>query len=175
MSIYFKDGVYVTVNDGSAKNDMYIYNFYHKNSASLYGGRVILSWKQNIGTALDIDGIPIVRIDKAYIAKGLPIEEITTHLNAIEANGVDAFLEHYKKSIEFLYDKLEEFSIKRIDEISNTKEESIAKRLISELNQIRDSLYSLIAILFSLSKYMSAGLDNEKLNSVYQSVIDLLG
>lgn len=175
MSIYFKDGVYVTVNDGSAKNDMYIYNYYHKDSASLYGGRVRLGYGGSDNATLTIDGIPIVRIYKTDIDKDLPIEEITTHLNAIEANGVDAFLEHYKKSIEFLYDKLEEFRIKTIDEISNTKEETIAERLISELNKIRDSLFSLIAILFSLSKYMSAGLDNEKLNSVYQSVIDLLG
>ena len=104
----------------------------------------------------------------------LLLSEIASHLNAIETNGVDAFFEHYKKSIEFLYGELKELNQKTESQLSIEREDSNIKILLSELTEIRDLLFSVLIILFSLNTYMSAGLENEKVISVFQSIMDSL-
>ena len=102
------------------------------------------------------------------------LSEIASHLNAIETNGVDAFLEHYKKSVEFLYTELKELNQKTESQLTIEQEDSKIKSLLVELTKIRDLLFSVLAILFSLNTYMSAGLENEKVISICQSVMDSL-
>ncbi len=57
-------------------------------------------------------------------------------------------------------------------QLSMAKEDPKIAGLLKELTQIRNLLLSVLAILFSLNNYMSAGLENEKVISVYQSIID---
>ena len=102
------------------------------------------------------------------------LSEIASHLNAIETNGVDTFLEHYKKSVEFLYTELKELNQKTESQLTIEQEDSKIKSLLVELTKIRDLLFSVLAILFSLNTYMSAGLENEKVISICQSVMDSL-
>lgn len=172
--IYFKEGIYVTYDDGASKNDICIIN-YDKTYVVLYGGRIKIDYDRYYETGnLNIDGISIVEIFEKKIRSYLSISAITSHLNAIETNGVDAFLENYKKSIEFLYAELKELNQKTESQLTLEHEDSKIKNLLAELTNIRDLLFSVLAILFSLSTFMSAGLENEKVISICQSVMDSL-
>lgn len=181
--IFFKDGVYVLCPE-NYKNEFCILATTNKLSPSLYGGRVKIRnaklYNSSGSTAqISVDGISIILLDKQYQSKDkmvitydLPLSTVISILNAIETNGVDAFLEHYKKSIEFLYAELIELERKTESNLLTEQDESIIKKLLEKLNAIRDVFVSVLIILFSLNLYMSAGLENEKVISVSQSIID---
>lgn len=171
--IYFKQGIYVAIDDGKSKNDICVYN-YHKDNVSLYGGRIRITFSSEEEANLYVDGISIIKICDKKIQSALLLSEIASHLNAIETNGADAFLEHYKKSVEILYTELKELNQKTESHLTIEQEDSKVKSLLVELTKIRDLLFSVLAILFSLNKYMSAGLENEKVISICQSVMDSL-
>lgn len=176
--ICYKDGVYIWID--SPKYDDYklsINNINGKKESlvNLYGGRVFInyysSWENPY---FSIDGISIVKFESKSIKNRLELSEIVSHLNAIETNGVDAFLVHYKNSIEFLYGELKELNLKTESHLVMQKEDSEIESILLELSKIRDLLFSILAILFSLNNYMSAGLENEKIISICQSVMDSL-
>ncbi|MEZ7888742.1 MAG: hypothetical protein QMB79_03875 [Cloacibacterium sp.] len=171
--IYFKEGIYVAIDDGKSQNDICVYN-YHKDNVSLYGGRIRITYSSEEEANLYVDGISIIKISDKKIQSALLLSEIASHLNAIETNGVDTFLEHYKKSVEFLYTELKELNQKTESQLTIEQEDSKIKSLLVELTKIRDLLFSVLAILFSLNTYMSAGLENEKVISICQSVMDSL-
>lgn len=171
--IYFKEGIYVAIDDGKSQNDICVYN-YHKNNVSLYGGRIRITYSSEEEANLYVDGISIIKISDKKIQSALLLSEIASHLNAIETNGIDAFLVHYKKSVEFLYTELKELNQKTESQLTIEQEDSKIKSLLVELTKIRDLLFSVLAILFSLNTYMSAGLENEKVISICQSVMDSL-
>lgn len=171
--IYFKEGIYVAIDDGKSQNDICVYN-YHKDNVSLYGGRIRITYSNEEEAKLYVDGISIIKISDKKNQSALLLSEIASHLNAIETNGVDAFLEHYKKSVEFLYTELKELNQKTESQLTIEQEDSKIKSLLVELTKIRDLLFSVLAILFSLNTYMSAGLENEKVISICQSVMDSL-
>lgn len=176
--ICYKEGVYIrtdlpkhedyvlTINNIGEKKESRVY---------LYGGRVFInyyrSWER---PTFFIDGIAIIKIVDKEITSDLSLSEITSHLNAIETNGVDAFLEHYKNSVEFLYSELKELNQKTEFQLTIENDDSKIKNLLSDLTQIRDMLFSILVILFSLNTHMSAGLENEKVVSVCQSIMDSL-
>jgi hypothetical protein len=170
--IYFKDGIYV-LTDNDTENDICVYH-YNKYFVSLYGGRIEIKRNYSETAYLTIDGISITNIINKKICEDIPLSIITSYLNAIETNGVDTFLENYKKSIEFLYGELKDLNQRTESQLSIEKEDSKIKSLLAELTKIRELLFSVLAILFSLYTYMSAGLENEKVISVYQSVMDSL-
>lgn len=176
--ICYKEGVYIrtdlpkyedyvlTINNIGGKKESKVF---------LYGGRVFInyyhSWQY---PTFFIDDIAIIKIENKKIDSELSLSEIASHLNAIETNGVDAFLEHYKKSIEFLYCELKEMNQKTESQLTIEQEDSTIKNLLSELAKIREMLFSVLAILFNLNTHMSAGLENEKVVSVCQSIMDSL-
>ena len=104
----------------------------------------------------------------------IPLSTIAQHLNAIETYGVDAFMLHYKESIQSYYTELKE--IRRIleFELSNEQDKSKIDKLLIEMKKLREMLFYVLAISFSLDKYMNAGLENEKIESVYQSIVDTM-
>lgn len=109
-AIYYKDGVYVLIHT-DVNNDAWIYSPYKKHPF-LYGGRVkILAYNYQLAYFY-VDGIPIIDIAVNAADYQLRNSKILSHLNAIETNGVDAFLENYKKSIEYLYAELKELNQK---------------------------------------------------------------
>lgn len=171
--IYFKEGIYVAIDDGKSRNDICVYNYY-KDDVTLYGGRIRINYSSEDEAKLYVDCISIIKISDKKIQSALLLSEIASHLNAIETNGVDAFLEHYKKSVEFLYAELKELNQKTESQLTIEQEDSKIKSLLVELTKIRDLLFSVLAILFSLNTYMSAGLENEKVISICQSVMDSL-
>lgn len=177
--IYFKDGIYVVIDSG-VKNEIYIQHSSYKPEVYLLGGRVEIkkSDKAWIGqyAELIIDGIPIVNINGKYdsILYYLTYSEIVSHLNAIETNGADAFIEHYKQSIEFAYGELKELKKDTEFQLSSESNDTMIDSLKSELKKLKDLLFAVFALLFSLHTFMSAGLENEKVISVCQSIIDSL-
>lgn len=171
--IYYKDGIYLLI-DNDNVNDIYVYHGYNKRYVSLYGGRISIKFSNSSRAFFYVDGISIINIRGKSIESDLSLSEITSHLNAIETNGVDAFLEHYKKNIEFLYCEIKEMDQKIESQLTIEQEDSIIKNLLSELGKIRDLLFGVLAILFSLNTHMPAGLENEKVISVCQSIMDSL-
>lgn len=183
-AVYYKEGVYVVI-DSSIDNDTCVYNYSKKNNVVLWGGRIRIKRDHSNGAyaTLDIDGIPIGRLyhfahsDSSFslaIEKGLSLSTVASHLNAIEANGIDAFLENYKQSINSLYGELKELSIKTEMQLSSEQDESKITILLAELKRIRNVILSILAIIFSLQTNMTAGLENEKVMSVCQSIMDSL-
>ncbi len=168
--IYYKDGIYVVI-DNDEKHEDCVYHNNYKNNITLFGGRVHISSYANTAFFL-VEDIPIVEIRNDKMKKDLSISAITSHLNAIEVNGVDAFIENYKKSVEFTYNELKDLNQKTELELSSSHNDLVIKKLIKQLTNIRELLFSVLAILFQLYSYMSAGLENEKVISVYQSIID---
>ena len=171
--IFFKDGIYVII-DNDTESDICVYHYNYKDNVTLYGGRININYESQEEAYLKIDGISIIKVNDKEIRKNFPLSTIASHLNAIETNGIDAFLENYKKSIEFLYVELKELNQKTESQLSIEQEDSKIKSLLFELTKIRNLLFSVLAILFSLSTFMSASLENEKVVSICQSVIDSL-
>jgi hypothetical protein len=171
--IYYKEGIYVLI-DNDEKNDICVYHYDNKTQVSLYGGRVQIKGDDFEWAYLNVDGISIVKIKSKSIESSLELFEIISHLNAMEANGVDAFIEHYKQSIEFAYDELKELKKETEFQLTSESDESLIKSLKSELKKLKDLLFAVFALLFSLHTFMSAGLENEKVISVCQSIMDTL-
>ena len=171
--IYYKDGIYVLI-DNDIQNDICFYHYENKTNVSLYGGRVEITGEDYEWARIYIDGISIVKCVSKSIENRLNLFEIAAHLNAIEANGVDAFIQNYKESINFLYGELKELNQKAESQLSIEQEDSKIKNLLAELTKIRELLFSVLAILFSLYTCMSAGLENDKVISACQSVMDSL-
>ena len=172
--IYYKDGVYLFIEnkefDDNDEIENCILNLYFLYDYTfLFGGRVKLS---HYGLAIDGISIQRVNVKSKIVIDSLPPSLIVSHLNAIEVNGVDAFLENYKKSIEFIYTELKDLNEEAQTLLSSENDETEIKNLLTKIKQIRDLLFSVLIILFSLYSYMSAGLENEKVISVTQSVID---
>lgn len=178
VGICLKNGVYVLI-DNDEENDSCIYHPELKGLVTLLGGRVKINAKVDYSydsenAFLTIDGISIIRLEDKSKYEYLPISTIASHLNAIEANGVDAFLVNYKKSIEFLYGELKEIHHKTESQLTAENDDSKLKNLLFELDSIKNLLISVLALLFNLHTYLTAGLENEKVISTCQSIIDSL-
>jgi hypothetical protein len=171
--IYFKDGVYILV-DNDTKNDMCIYHFNYKSDIFLNGERIRIRYRSFTEADLFVNGIHIINIIGARIEYKLGLSEIVSHLNAIQTNGVDAFLENYKKNIDFLYGELKELEQKKESMLTVEQEDSKIKELLLDLNKIRELLFLVLAILFNLKTHMPSGLENEKVISICQAVMDSL-
>lgn len=171
--IYFKDGIYVTV-DHNEENEICVYHYTYRDNVSLLGGRVEIRYSNEETAFLMVDGKPIVNISDYAVEKSLTLSEITSHLNAMATNGVNAFIEHYKQSIEFAYGELKELKKETEFQLSSESNDTMIDSLKSELKKLKDLLFGVFALLFSLHTFMSAGLENEKVISVCQSIIDSL-
>ena len=169
--IYFKDGIYVTI-DNDEEHDNCVYHYNYRYNVSLLGGRVEIRYLKEETAFLKVDGKPIVNISDNTVEKVLTLSEITSHLNAMATNGVDAFIEHYKQSVEFAYGELKELKKDTEFQLSSESNDSMIDSLKSELKKLKDILFAVFALLFSLHTFMSAGLENEKVISVCQSIID---
>ncbi len=174
MDIWYKDGVYMVADSDSGENDFVVWSF-NMHHCYYFGGRVeVGTHRCGFAVYLKVDGIPIVKVKDKGLDKLLLISEVVSHLNAMEANGVDAFLDNYKKSVEFAYNELKELSQKTESQLSSVSDESVLKTLYSQIEELQGTLFSLFGLLFSLYTFMSANLENEKVISVYQSVLDTI-
>jgi Rad3-related DNA helicase len=171
--IYYKEGIYVVI-DNDNENDVCVYHYRNRYNVSLLGGRIEIQRTARETVSLTVDGISIVKIDNKLIRKELSLSTIASHLNAIEAHGADAFIENYKKNIEFLYDELKDFRQKTEMQLTSEQDDSKIKSLLSKLEELKNLLFTVLAILFSLKNHMTAGLENEKVMSVCQSIMDSL-
>ncbi len=179
--IYYKEGIYVLIDSESKEvSKSCIQHPEHKPEVNLFGNRVKIkrnpSASRYLYAQLEIGDVPIVRIYPGLNKKVdyLTYEEIVAHLNAIEVHGVDAFIQNYKQNLNFVYNELQDLDKKTESLLNLEKEESTIKKLLDELSQIRKLLISVLVVLFNLNTYMSAGLENEKVLSVCQSIIDSL-
>jgi hypothetical protein len=192
-ALFFKDGIYIFQNiEDSANVDkiiadedcIYCQDGKNEDELVLYGGRVKVSNLYNrisyshiynsvYGAELYVDEIPIVEFTKFNDSLRYEIGcKIVSYLNAIETMGVDAFIKNYKESIEFLYHELKEQDGKLSDEL-NTSEDAKRKTVLQKIATIRDALLVVLSIFFSLKVHMIAGIENEKIIAVYQSIVEM--
>ena len=174
--IYYKDGIYVLIEKDKVHDDC-VYDCRRSTKAFLFGGRVSIVHHDTDDdhyqyAFFKIDGICIIEINNHY--NSISLSQIVSHLNAIEANGVDAFLQNYKQSVEFLYEELKNLHQTTIEQLSEEQENSKIKNLLTELEKIRNLLLSVLIVLFNLKTCMAAGLENERVMSVVQSIMDTI-
>ena len=170
--IYYKEGIYV-VNDNDEEHEDCVYHYKYKRNV-LFGGRVEIRgyYNDNNRAYFSVDGIYIVEIATWRIRQDLSLSQIASYLNAIEANGVDAFIQNYKKNVEFAYQEIKEISQKTELQLASEQREGYINKLLLELKKITDLLISVLVILFSLNSYMAAGIENEKVISVCKSIMN---
>ena len=184
--IYYKDGVYVLIENVYKPDysiiehdDCVLNNNKKKRKQSLYGGRVYLHWF-NIhfeDVILYVDGISISNLSEKLYDQNhltLPLSSVAQHLNAIEVHGVDAFMQNYKQNVAFLYDELKEIRERTELELSTPQDETKRSETLKKLEKIKDILQQTLSVLFTLQIFISAGLENEKVISVYQSIMDTI-
>lgn len=173
QGIFYKEGIYVLV-DSDEEHDNCVYHYRYRRGRVLLGGRVHICYCSQTTAYLTIDGIRIIDIQSNKKNTELSLFQIMSYLNAIEANGVDAFLQNYKQSVEFIYHELKNICQMKTDQLASTQDDSKIKTLLSELEKLNNLLLSVLTLLFSLKANMLAGLENERVISVCQSIMDSL-
>ena len=177
--IYYKDGVYVLI-DNNEKHENCIYHDDYRSRAELYGRRVKLGSEYGKhGVILIIDGVNIIEMGQTYdyngpISKYLKIDTVANYLNAIEIYGVDEFMQNYKKNIDFIYCELKESIEKSELKLSYEQDKTEISNIFYRMKDIKKALYTVLILLFSLNNIMDVGLENEKVISVYQSIMDTI-
>lgn len=192
-TIFFQNGVYVYSeeefdfedDDNKEKTDVSIIVSadypYGSDSRLLYGGRVEVSLRYDLGCRLTIDGVGIKGFDNKfsneacamiYVTDDLTTQKVTAYLNQIEQLGIDTFLENYKTALEaskadimVLCEKYENL-LKEEEPNSET-----ADTYKDFLDRARACLTILTIILFSLACNMKTGLDNHVYEDAYNEVL----
>lgn len=192
-TIFFKNGVYVCSeeefnfedDDNKVKTDDSIIvsadSPYGSDSRLLYGGRVKVSLRYNLGCRLTIDGVGIKGFDNklsseacamSYVTDDLTTQKVTAYLNQIEQLGIDTFLENYKTTLEnFKADIMalcEKYESLLKEEEPNSGSANTYKDF---LDRARFCLTILTIILFSLACNMKTGLDNHVYEDTYNEVL----
>lgn len=181
--IYYKDGVYVLI-DNDAQHDDCVFHYNYRDNVFLYGGRISIKYAsatlKKEAVYLLIDGIEVINLNHSnnnvnQINKALNLSTIVQYLNAIEINGVEAFVQNYKERLEQLQVDLKDLKKEKESELSTITEESLLEEEVKqEILNIKKILYYLFSVLFNLSLFISTGLENEKVISVYQSIMETI-
>jgi hypothetical protein len=182
--IILHDGIYVYIENGSIANaDEYtsILEGRYKSESNLFGGRVqvyALGWDGD-GVGLTIDGIKIIDIKEGKITSNnvsytygkrssdLSFPQVTAYLNQIEHLGVDTFLDNYKKNLEDFKAQMNEMATALENELKENEDSGKAQLL----QKVKNLIFNIIIILFSLSINMNAGLDNRQYVEAYEAII----
>lgn len=192
-TIFFQNGVYVYSeeefdfedDDNKEKTDVSIIvsadSPYGSDSRLLYGGRVKVSLRYDLGCRLTIDGVGIKGFNNKfsseacamiYVTDNLTTQKVTAYLNQIEQLGIDTFLENYKTTLEnFKADIMvlcEKYESLLKEEEPNSESADTYKDF---LDRARSCLTILTIILFSLACNMKTGLDNHVYEDAYNEVL----
>jgi hypothetical protein len=188
--IILHDGIYVYIENDDLTNDsianadectLIIDNDRNTTwDVFLYGGRVELYRYWNSSTLrFSIDGITIKDIKPCYLNSGsdsysygemnndLSFPKVTAFLNQIAHLGVDTFLENYKKNLEDFKAQMNEMATALENELKENEDSDKAQLL----QKVKNLIFSIIIILFSLSINMNAGLDNDQYKEAYEAII----
>ena len=176
--IYYKDGVYVLF-DNDEKHEDCVYHYSYRDRVLLNGGRIRIDYESKETAFLFVDGIEVINLnnlseDKNHIKKALNLSTIVQYLNAIEINGVEAFLQNYKERLQQLQVDLNDLKKKNESELPTITDESLLEEVKQEIKSIKKLLYYLFSVLFNLSLFLNTGLENEKIISVYQSIVETI-
>jgi hypothetical protein len=187
--IILHDGIYVytvnndLTNDSIANADectLIIDRYSNTQDVSLYGGRVELHHSKYSSTLIfRIDGITIKDIKPCYLDSDsdsysygemnneLSFPQVTAYLNQIAHLGVDTFLDNYKKNLEDFKAQMNEMATALENELKENEDSDKAQLL----QKVKNLIFSIIIILFSLSINMNAGLDNDQYKEAYEAII----
>jgi hypothetical protein len=183
--IILHDGIYVYIKNGSIANaDEYIsiLEDRYKSESNLFGGRVHVyaTGLNGDGVGLTIDGINIIDIKEGKITSNnvsytygkrssdLSFPQVTAYLNQIEHLGVDTFLDNYKKNLEDFKAQMNEMATALENELKENEDSDKAQLL----QKVKNLIFNIIIILFSLSINMNAGLDNRQYVEAYEAIIE---
>jgi hypothetical protein len=132
------------------------------------------------GVGLTIDGINIIDIKEGKITSNnvsytygkrssdLSFPQVTAYLNQIEHLGVDTFLDNYKKNLEDFKAQMNEMATALENELKENEDSDKAQLL----QKVKNLIFNIIIILFSLSINMNAGLDNRQYVEAYEAIIE---
>ncbi|HHT97303.1 MAG TPA: hypothetical protein GXZ90_05360, partial [Clostridiales bacterium] len=169
--IYYKEGVFVLIKSID-KYDNCVYWNHFLIPASLYGGSVIVKHneKDEDMAFLLVNGVEIININtmkegEKELSKILHLSTIVQFLNAIEINGVEAFVQNYKESLEQLQVDLKDLKEEKESALPTLTEESLIEKVKKEIMNINNLLYCLIGLLFNCRLFITAGLENDKIIS----------
>jgi hypothetical protein len=187
--IILHDGIYVYIENDDLTNDS-IANadkctlIIDKDSDTwdvfLYGGRVGLHSEDYSTLIFSIDGIIIQDIKPCYLQSGsdsycygkmnndLSFPKVTAYLNQIAHLGVDTFLDNYKKNLEDFKAQMNEMATALENELKENEDSDKAQLL----QKVKNLIFNIIIILFSLSINMNAGLDNRQYVEAYEAIIE---
>jgi hypothetical protein len=188
--IILHDGIYVytvnndLTNDSIANADectLIIDRYSNTQDVSLYGGRVELHHSKYSSTLIfRIDGITIKDIKPCYLDSDsdsysygemnneLSFPQVTAYLNQIAHLGVDTFLDNYKKNLEDFKAQMNEMATALENELKENEDSDKAQLL----QKVKNLIFNIIIILFSLSINMNAGLDNRQYVEAYEAIIE---
>ncbi len=179
--VYYKNGIYLVVEreeitrEEFEKDENIIVGYINwidiPLRGSLYGGRVKLKADYSNSGYLNIyiDGIEIVDNDGDT---RMSVERLVGYLNAIEANGVDAFLKNYKESLNSYYNELKA----TLNDFNNLDTSALSeyqrKNIISAFATRIEKIPKILGIIVLLNIWMPAALDNEKVIETHESIIE---
>ena len=176
-ALFFKDNVYVSVNNESPidtktmESDSSFIGYMRDPTLYLYGSRVLITpdYSSSRDCFFYVDGIEIHKMDEDLtFSSSLSSDTVIAFLNQIENLGVDSFIENYKLSLEAFKEELRQLKTEYTQDNSLPMDEN----RIKFLTKIERMQSSIICILFSLSLHRNVGLDNHVYTDTYKSIIN---
>lgn len=136
-------------------------------STILFGGRVVLTMKDNRKGELSVNGIDIYEGTQDALTSDLSGETIVAYLDLMNSLGIDTFLEYYKKVVKEYRDEMSALEEALEDRQSERQDKDVWKRL----STIRDIRFRLSFMVFNLSILMPTGINDSQYEEAYNRIV----
>ena len=136
-------------------------------STILFGGRVVLTMKDNRKGELSVNGIDICEGTQDALTSDLSGETIAAYLDLMNSLGIDTFLEYYKKVVKEYRDEMSALEEAFEDRSADNRDIEARKGL----STIRDIRFRLSFMVFNLSILMPTGISDSQYEEAYNSIV----
>lgn len=138
-----------------------------------FAGRVSFKKGENSGFEFSVDGIIIIHpyFGSFQFSKSISGETVVLYLNAINAHGVDYFIENYKTTLKSFAEKLELALSEETEKFNNSGSSSYSK---VALETGRKYLKDLWSILFLVQIHLPIGIENERLMRAFDQIQNMV-
>ena len=136
-------------------------------SSILFGGRVVLTMKDNRKGELSVNGLDICEGTQDALTSDLSGETIAAYLDLMNSLGIDTFLEYYKKVVKEYRDEMSALEEAFEDCSADSRDIEAQKGL----STIRDIRFRLSFMVFNLSLLMPTGINDSQYEEAYNSIV----
>lgn len=136
-------------------------------STILFGGRVVLTMKDNRKGELSVNGIDICEGTQDALTSVLSGETIAAYLHLMNSLGIDTFFEYYKKVVKEYCDEMSALEEALEDRQSERQDKDVRKRL----STIKDIRFRLSFMILNLSMLMPTGINDSQYEETYNSIV----